>query len=148
MKLSLLDASEGRIARSLGDQLLHYCYRFDPRAGAYTMEAMAVMRIAGGLTVLGLVVLIGGLFAWEKRKKRLGSPADAAGTAPRTRPTIPEHTGTPRPGTPRSHTGLTGTTDPCFRCRHSQPSHPSASPTSTPPPPVKVCPGCSSAAPG
>jgi hypothetical protein len=38
------------------------------------------MRIAGGLTVLGLVVLIGGLFAWEKRKKRLGSPADAAGT--------------------------------------------------------------------
>ncbi len=72
MKLSLLDASEGRIAQSLGDKILHYCYRFDPRDGAYTMEAMAVMRIAGGLTVLGLVVLIGGLFAWEKGKRHLG----------------------------------------------------------------------------
>lgn len=76
MKLSLLDASEGKIAQSLGDKLLHYCYRFDPQAGAYTMEAMAVMRIAGVLTVLGLIVLIGGLFAWESSKKRI------AGTEP------------------------------------------------------------------
>lgn len=69
MKLSLLDASEGRIAESLGDRILHYCYRFDPRAGAYTMESMAVMRIAGVLTIIGLVVLIGGLFVWEKTRR-------------------------------------------------------------------------------
>ncbi len=74
MKLSLLDASEGRIAESLGDRILHYCYRFDPLAGAYTMEAMAVMRVAGVLTIIGLVVLIGGLFAWEKARNRSGTP--------------------------------------------------------------------------
>jgi protein SCO1/2 len=70
MKLSLLDASEGRIAASFGDRLLHYCYRFDPSSGAYTMEAMAVMRVAGVLTVIGLVVLIGGLFAWERTRTK------------------------------------------------------------------------------
>ena len=75
MKLRLLDASEGKIAQSLGDKLLHYCYRFDPQAGAYTMEAMAVMRIAGVLTVLGLIVLIGGLFAWESSKKKRDADA-------------------------------------------------------------------------
>lgn len=76
MKLSLLDASEGRIAASLGDRLLHYCYRFDPNAGAYSMEAMAVMRVAGVLTVIGLVILIGGLFVWERfrRASKPGGP--------------------------------------------------------------------------
>lgn len=74
MKLSLLDASEGKIAESLGDRLLHYCYRFDPTAGAYTMEAMAVMRIAGLLTVAGLIALIGGLFLWERSGLRTAKP--------------------------------------------------------------------------
>ena len=76
MKLSLLDASEGKIAESLGDRILHYCYRFDPSAGAYTMEAMAVMRVAGVLTVIGLIILIGGLFAWERATRGRKATAD------------------------------------------------------------------------
>ncbi|MBZ0172246.1 MAG: SCO family protein, partial [Phycisphaerales bacterium] len=76
VKLSLLDASEGRIAASLGDHLMFYCYRYDPTAGTYSMEAMALMRLAGGATVAGLVVLIGGMLIVEKFRGK--KPAVAA----------------------------------------------------------------------
>ena len=69
VKLGLMEASEGKIAESVGDKLMFYCYRFDPSAGAYSMEAMAVMRIAGLVTVAGLVALIGGLIVHEKTKR-------------------------------------------------------------------------------
>lgn len=74
MKLSLLDASDGKIAASLGDRFLHFCYRYDPTAGTYSMEAMALMRIAGAVTVVGLAGLIGGLIVVE-RIRRQGSSA-------------------------------------------------------------------------
>lgn len=78
IKLSLIDASNGKLAKSLGDQLLCYCYRYDPTAGAYSVEAMAVMRLAGGLTVAALIVLIGGLLIVEKvRKSRRASAVSA-----------------------------------------------------------------------
>lgn len=70
MKLAMLDASNGGVARSFGDRLLHYCYRFDPDAGSYTMHAMSVMRLGGVLTVIGLIVLIGGLLTIERLRKR------------------------------------------------------------------------------
>ena len=70
MKLAMLDASNGGVARSFGDRLLHYCYRFDPDAGSYTMHAMNVMRLGGVLTIIGLIVLIGGLLAVERLRKR------------------------------------------------------------------------------
>ena len=70
LKLSLLDASEGKIASSLGDRVLFYCYHYDPAAGAYSMEAMAVMRIAGVLTVVVLTGLIGGLLLVERVRKK------------------------------------------------------------------------------
>jgi protein SCO1/2 len=66
VKLSLLDATDGKIAASLGDRLMHFCYRYDPTAGAYSMEAMAVMRIAGVLTVIALAGGIGGMLIAEK----------------------------------------------------------------------------------
>jgi hypothetical protein len=82
MKLSLLDASEGGSPESLGDKLLHYCYRFDPRAGAYTMEAMAVMRIAGGRPSSAWSSSSGGCSPGRRRKKRLGSPRTPPGPTP------------------------------------------------------------------
>lgn len=81
MKLSLLDASEGKIASSLGDRVLFYCYHYDPTSGAYSMEAMAVMRIAGVATVVVLGGLIGGLLLVErirKKQRETGVASDAA----------------------------------------------------------------------
>ncbi len=69
LKLSLLDASEGRIAASLGDRVLHFCFRYDPTAGAYSVEAMRVVQLGGIVTVLFLAVLISGLLISERIKK-------------------------------------------------------------------------------
>lgn len=70
VELSLLDATDGKIAKSLGQILMHFCYRFDPTAGVYSLQAFRVMQIGGGVTVVALAALIGGLVAWERRRKR------------------------------------------------------------------------------
>ncbi len=70
LKLAMLDASNGGVARSFGDRLLHFCYRYDPNAGSYSMHAMNVMRLAGVLTVIGLIALIGGLLTIERLRNR------------------------------------------------------------------------------
>lgn len=79
LKLALLDASQGKIADSIGDRILHYCYRFDPSAGEYSLHAMNVMRLAGGATV---VLLAGGIgmLLWNERRRR--RPAGGVGPTP------------------------------------------------------------------
>lgn len=79
VKLSLLDATEGKIAKSLGDKIMHYCFRWDPTAGAYSVEAMAVMRIAGAVTVVLLGGFIGVLVLTERLRRRGGPPAGGTG---------------------------------------------------------------------
>ena len=58
MKLSLLDASNGKIARSFGDSLLHFCFSYDPKTGAYSLQAFRVMQLGAIVTTLGLGTLI------------------------------------------------------------------------------------------
>jgi len=77
MKLAMLDASNGGVARSFGDRLLHFCYIYDPDAGSYSMHAMNVMRLGGVLTVIGLIALIGGLLVVERLRSRSKTPKDA-----------------------------------------------------------------------
>ena len=66
LKLSLLEATEGKIAKSLGERIMHYCFRYDPTAGAYSLEAMALMRIGGLITVILLTVLIAAMLIGER----------------------------------------------------------------------------------
>ncbi|MEM0982659.1 MAG: SCO family protein [Planctomycetota bacterium] len=73
LKYSLLEASEGKIAKSLGDVFAFQCFRYDPSVGKYTASAMAVMRIAGGLTVAFLVVLITTLLLGERVRRKLAA---------------------------------------------------------------------------
>ena len=73
VKLSLLEATEGKIAKSIGDSLAFLCYRYDPNAGGYTASAMAIMRVSGIATVIALVVLIGGLLIAEKTRRTIKS---------------------------------------------------------------------------
>lgn len=71
LKLSLLDATDGKIARSIGERIMHFCFRYDPTAGAYSLEAMALMRLAGAATVVLLTVLIVCLLIGERVRRRL-----------------------------------------------------------------------------
>ena len=68
LRLALLDASEGKIAKSIGDFFLHKCYRFDASTGKYSVQAFRVMQIGGILTALGVATLIAGLRASERLK--------------------------------------------------------------------------------
>tara|TARA_R110000744_G_scaffold258114_1_gene373482 strand:- start:413 stop:1369 length:957 start_codon:yes stop_codon:yes gene_type:complete len=75
LKLTLLDASQGKIAASIGDRLLHFCYRYDPLAGSYSLVAFRVMQIGAGLSAVILATIIGLLFLGERtrEKKRLAN---------------------------------------------------------------------------
>ncbi len=71
LKLSLLDASEGKIAESFGDRLLHFCYRFDPLAGSYSIQAFRVMQVGALLTLVLLIIGLTLLFMGERVRRRL-----------------------------------------------------------------------------
>ncbi len=75
LKLTLIDATEGRIAKSLGDKLLGFCYRYDPLTGSYSMVAFRVMQIGAGVTVVALAVFISLMFLGERvrRQRRAAS---------------------------------------------------------------------------
>ena len=70
LQIAILDASDGKAIRSIGEFFLHMCFSFDPTAGAFTLQAFRVMQIAGVLSILGVGGLIIGLRLWEIARKR------------------------------------------------------------------------------
>jgi len=55
LRLGLVDAAERRIGSPV-DQILLWCYHYDPTTGKYGVAIMNVIRLAGGATVLALAV--------------------------------------------------------------------------------------------
>ncbi|MCX5659445.1 MAG: SCO family protein [Planctomycetota bacterium] len=95
LRLSLVEASEGKVG-SVMDQLLLFCYHFDPSAGTYSLQAMAIMRAAGLLTMLSLATVIGVALRRENRRSRLAaSLAPTPGTIPGAATPIPGDVGAP-----------------------------------------------------
>jgi len=68
LKLALLEASKGKVGNTL-DRILLYCYRYDPDAGSYTILATNIMKLGGVVTLIFLIILIGGLWWREIRRK-------------------------------------------------------------------------------
>jgi len=56
LRLAFVEASAGKVGSPV-DALLLYCYHYDPAAGRFA-PVMGIMRVAGVLTVLGLVAFI------------------------------------------------------------------------------------------
>ena len=69
LKLGLLEASEGKIGTTL-DQLILYCYHYDPTNRRYSPVAMNIMRVGGGATASILAVTLGMFWfrEWRRRK--------------------------------------------------------------------------------
>jgi protein SCO1 len=61
LRLGLVEASQGRIG-NLVDQVLLYCYHYDPRTGKYGAVVMNILKMAGTATILILGSLIVFLF--------------------------------------------------------------------------------------
>jgi protein SCO1/2 len=57
VKFALIESSAGRIG-SVIDNLILYCYHYDPATGAYGFVAMGVVRAGGAVTLLALVGFI------------------------------------------------------------------------------------------
>jgi protein SCO1 len=64
LRLGLVRASQGQIG-SLVDQVLLYCYHYDPQTGKYGIFISRVLKIGGALTVLALGVALSILFRKE-----------------------------------------------------------------------------------
>ena len=54
IKFALMESAEERIG-TLADQLLLYCYHYDPATGNYGFVAMRAVRVGGAVTLLALV---------------------------------------------------------------------------------------------
>lgn len=66
MRLALVEASHNKIGNAV-DQILLFCYHFDPHSAKYTPYALGLLRAAGGATVL----LLGGfVFIMLRRDSR------------------------------------------------------------------------------
>lgn len=70
LRLGLVEASANRIGSPI-DQLLLYCYHYDPMTGKYGVVIMNVLRLAGGATVLALGSLIFMMLRREQKKEQL-----------------------------------------------------------------------------
>ena len=67
VKKALLEAGEGRVG-TVWDQVVMYCFRFDPTANSYVIQATNLMKLAGLLTVVALVFML--TFFWVKERRR------------------------------------------------------------------------------
>jgi protein SCO1/2 len=73
LRLGLVEASNNKIG-SLADQLLLYCYHYDPATGRYGPIVMNIMRLASVATIVGIVGLV---LILRRRKGRERRALDA-----------------------------------------------------------------------
>jgi len=57
LRLGLVEASAGKIGSPV-DQILLYCYHYDPSTGKYGILISRVLQSAGIITILGLAILV------------------------------------------------------------------------------------------
>jgi protein SCO1/2 len=65
LRLALVEASQYRIGTAV-DQVLLYCYQYDPATGRYGAAVMRLLRAASVLTLVGLFSLIGVMLHRER----------------------------------------------------------------------------------
>src|SRR5271155_23056 len=63
MRLGLVDASAGKIGSPI-DHVLLFCYQYDPSSATYSTAILKIVRVAGLLTVLGIVT---GILIFRRR---------------------------------------------------------------------------------
>ena len=72
LRLALVEASEGKIGSPV-DQVLLFCFHYDPMTGRYALAIMSLIRLGGVLTLglLGLFLGRGWWRDWRTRRKLL-----------------------------------------------------------------------------
>lgn len=68
LKFALIESSAGRVGNVI-DQVLLYCYHYDPKTGSYSFVAMKAVQLGGAFTLLALV---GFVVVALRREQRAG----------------------------------------------------------------------------
>lgn len=66
LRWGLVEASANKIGTPV-DQVLLFCFHYDPAAGRYGAAIMNIIRVSGVLTVLGISVFLGVLWKRDRR---------------------------------------------------------------------------------
>jgi protein SCO1/2 len=80
LRMGLVEASQGKIGNAV-DQVLLYCYHYDPATGKYGAIISNILRLGAGLTILLLGGLLFILFRLDKAATRRISAQAAPGQA-------------------------------------------------------------------
>lgn len=72
VKFGVMESSNNKVG-SAAEQLLLYCYHYDPSTGKYGLAVLRIMRI-GGIATLAAMGLMGFVF-WRRNKKKVSSEA-------------------------------------------------------------------------
>ncbi len=73
LRLSLYEAGQGQVGSSM-DQVLLFCFHYDPESGRYGMAAFNLMRAAGALTVVVLGAVLSAFWLRERRRAKPSPP--------------------------------------------------------------------------
>ena len=73
LRLALVESGEGRIGSAI-DELLLYCFHYNPESGRYGLVVMNLVRLGGVITVLGIVAFI---LVMRRRESRMAAPRSA-----------------------------------------------------------------------
>lgn len=76
LRLGLIQASQNQIG-TLADQIVLYCYHWDPRTGRYGAIVSRVIQVSGGVTLIILVSILLFLFRAYPNRSRSDTPVSA-----------------------------------------------------------------------
>lgn len=66
LRLGLVEASNNEIGTPT-DQVLLFCYQYNPLTGKYSFAILSILRVAGALTLIGIALLITVLIRRERK---------------------------------------------------------------------------------
>jgi protein SCO1/2 len=69
VRFGIIESTDEKIGTAV-DQLLLYCYHYNPAIGRYSAAALNILRLAAGATVIGLVTLVVVLRRRESQQPR------------------------------------------------------------------------------
>jgi protein SCO1 len=72
LRLGLVEASDNRIGTPV-DQILLYCFQYNPLTGKYSFAIMSALRVGGVLTLLGIALLL--IFMIRRERVRASARA-------------------------------------------------------------------------
>ena len=78
VRLGLVDASDRKIGTP-ADQVLLYCFHYDPEMGKYTANVMNLVRMSGIFTLLVIAGVLAMMWRHERRRTRPPAPGTEKG---------------------------------------------------------------------